>query len=92
MTSDRPYLEGMPSLQAKDVMEEKAGRDFDPDVVAAFARVFARGEMEAPSLGRLPGVNLDERPVDHRNRRSPRCGHAASEFAVEQLQHGVYPR
>ena len=50
MTSDRPYLKGMPSLQAKDVMEEKAGRDFEPDVVAAFARVFIRGEMEAPSL------------------------------------------
>ena len=31
-------------------MEEKAGRDFDPEVVAAFARVFKRGEVEAPSL------------------------------------------
>ena len=50
MTSDRPYLKGMSFLQAKDVMQEKAGRDFDPDVVDALVRVFQRGEMEAPSL------------------------------------------
>ena len=50
MTSDRPYLKGMSFLQAKDVMQEKAGKDFDPDVVAAVVRLFQRGEMEAPSL------------------------------------------
>lgn len=50
MTSDRPYLKGMSFLQAKDVMMEKAGRDFDPRVVEALVRLFHRGEMEAPSL------------------------------------------
>lgn len=50
MTSDRPYLKGMSFLQAKDIMMEKAGRDFDPEVVAALVRLYRRGEMEAPSL------------------------------------------
>lgn len=31
-------------------MKEKAGRDFDPDVVEAFLVAFKKGEMEAPSL------------------------------------------
>ena len=50
MTSDRPYLKGMSFLEARDVMAEKAGRDFDPDVVEAFLVAFKKGEMEAPSL------------------------------------------
>lgn len=50
MTSDRSYLKGMSFLEARDVMKEKAGRDFDPDVIAAFLVAFQKGEMEAPSL------------------------------------------
>jgi len=50
MTSDRPYLKGMSFIEARDVMKEKAGRDFDPEVVAAFLVAFQKGEMEAPAL------------------------------------------
>ena len=50
MTSDRPYLKGMSFIEARDVMKEKAGRDFDPEVVKAFLVAFQKGEMEAPSL------------------------------------------
>ena len=50
MTSDRPYLKGMPFIQARDVLKEKAGTDFDPEVVDAFLEAFKRGEMEAPPL------------------------------------------
>ncbi len=50
MTSDRPYLKGMSFLEARDVMKEKAGRDFDPEVIAAFLVAFQKGEMEAPAL------------------------------------------
>lgn len=50
MTSDRPYLKGMSFIEARDVMSEKSGRDFDPGVVDAFLVAFSKGEMEAPTL------------------------------------------
>ena len=50
MTSDRPYLKGMSFIQARDVMKQKAGKDFDPQVIDAFLVAFNKGEMEAPSL------------------------------------------
>ena len=50
MTSDRPYKKGMSSLEAREIMEQKAGKDFDPKVVEAFVTAFRRGEMEVPSL------------------------------------------
>ena len=50
MTSDRPYLKGMSFIEARDLLSEKAGRDFDPQVVEAFLAAFNKGEMEAPAL------------------------------------------
>ena len=50
MTSDRPYLKGMSFIEARDVLKEKAGKDFDPTVVEAFLVAFQNGEMEAPSI------------------------------------------
>ena len=50
MTSDQPYLKGMSFLAARDVMREKAGRDFDPQLIDGFLVAFRKGEMEAPSL------------------------------------------
>lgn len=50
MTSDRPYLKGMSFIEARDVMQQESGEDFDPVVVNAFLIAFKKGEMEVPSL------------------------------------------
>lgn len=42
MTSDRPYRKAMPDEAAFKQLEENAGTQFDPDVVAAFFRVAKR--------------------------------------------------
>jgi putative nucleotidyltransferase with HDIG domain len=39
MTTDRPYRKGMPSWEALQEIVAKTGKQFDPDVVAAFKRV-----------------------------------------------------
>jgi putative nucleotidyltransferase with HDIG domain len=39
MTTDRPYRKGMPPWEALQEIVAKAGKQFDPDVVAAFKRV-----------------------------------------------------
>ena len=36
MTSDRPYRRGYPPLQARKILSEGAGSQWDPDVVSAF--------------------------------------------------------
>ena len=50
LTSNRPYRKAMSTFEAKEVISEQAGRDFDPTVVRAFLAVFARGEMEIPEV------------------------------------------
>jgi len=41
MTSDRPYRRGLDPEEALRRLKEEAGRQFDPEVVAAFERVLA---------------------------------------------------
>lgn len=48
LTSDRPYRKAMDPLQAKQIIVSGAGKDFDPDVVKAFERAFAIGDMDIP--------------------------------------------
>lgn len=43
LTSRRPYKEPWPVESALQVLQEEAGRHFDPDVVAAFVRLHASG-------------------------------------------------
>jgi len=50
MTSDRPYLKGMSFIEARDILQQKSGDDFDPIVVDAFLAAFKKGELEAPAL------------------------------------------
>jgi len=44
MTSDRPYCAGMLPEEALEEIRREAGRQFDPEVVAAFEQAFARDE------------------------------------------------
>lgn len=48
LTSDRPYRKAMSPFEAKEVIRQGAGKDFDPRVVEAFMAVFNRGQMEIP--------------------------------------------
>jgi diguanylate cyclase (GGDEF)-like protein len=45
MTSDRPYRNAMPTDEAVKRLRAAAGTQFDPDVVAAFARCYERDEI-----------------------------------------------
>jgi putative nucleotidyltransferase with HDIG domain len=50
LTSDRPYRKAMSPFEAKDVICQGAGKQFDPLVVEAFVKTFTRGNMEIPEL------------------------------------------
>lgn len=50
LTSDRPYRRGSPPFEAKEIILERAGKDFDPKVVEAFVTAFCKGGMEVPDL------------------------------------------
>ncbi len=50
LTSDRPYRKAMPFFEARDYIINKAGSDFDPEVVDAFVRTFHQGVLEVPEL------------------------------------------
>lgn len=50
ITSDRPYRKGSTTYEAREILEKGAGREFDPDVVAAFVRAFRKQHMEIPDL------------------------------------------
>ena len=39
MSSDRPYRKGMPDEQVDRILREGAGRQWDPEVIAAYFRV-----------------------------------------------------
>jgi putative nucleotidyltransferase with HDIG domain len=46
LTTDRPYRKAMTPFEAKDVIVNGAGTDFDPRVVEAFVDAFRFGEMD----------------------------------------------
>ena len=50
LVSDRPYRKAMSPYEAKDVIEKGSGREFDPEVVNAFIRLFRRQELDLPSV------------------------------------------
>lgn len=50
ITSDRPYRKGSSPYEAREILERGAGREFDPDVVAAFVRAFRKQQMDIPDL------------------------------------------
>lgn len=50
LVSDRPYRKAMSSFEARDVIKNGAGKDFDPEVVAAFESAFRSGLMEVADL------------------------------------------
>lgn len=50
LTSDRPYRKAMSPFEARDIITKGAGKDFDPDVVAAFESAFSKRLMEVPEV------------------------------------------
>lgn len=47
ITSNRPYRQGAPVSKAMDVVKREAGRQFDPDIAAAYLAVHEAGRIEA---------------------------------------------
>ena len=50
LTSDRPYRRAMSPFEAKAVIVEGSGKDFDPKVVDAFLIAFSAQELEVPNV------------------------------------------
>jgi hypothetical protein len=50
LVSDRPYRKAMSPFEARDVIKNGAGKDFDPEVVAAFESAFRSGHLELSEL------------------------------------------
>jgi len=46
MTSDRPYRTGFAPKKAVDEIESLAGQQFDPDMAAAFAKIFRESKLD----------------------------------------------
>lgn len=44
LTNERPYKEAWPVSEALEEIKAQAGRQFDPEAVAAFLRIYERGE------------------------------------------------
>jgi putative nucleotidyltransferase with HDIG domain len=50
LTSDRPYRKAMSPFEARDIITKGAGKDFDPEVVAAFESAFRKRLLEVPEV------------------------------------------
>lgn len=50
ITSDRPYRKGRLPGEAREVIENGSGTEFDPQVVRAFLAAFNRHELEVPEV------------------------------------------
>jgi putative nucleotidyltransferase with HDIG domain len=50
ITSDRPYRKASSTFEARQIIQNLSGKDFDPKVVDAFVRAFDRREMEIPEV------------------------------------------
>jgi putative nucleotidyltransferase with HDIG domain len=50
LTSDRPYRKAMSPFEAKDVIVNGSGTEFDPGVVRGFQAAFSAGELEIPQV------------------------------------------
>jgi putative nucleotidyltransferase with HDIG domain len=48
LTSDRPYRKAMSTFEAKQIIVNGSGKDFDPQVVNAFVDAFRKGGLEVP--------------------------------------------
>ncbi len=46
MTSDRPYRKSLGYQKALEILEFEAGKQFDPDIVKAFLKLFEEGKLK----------------------------------------------
>jgi putative nucleotidyltransferase with HDIG domain len=55
MTSDRPYRRALPAEAALEELRRQGGRQFDPQVVEAFVRVWNQGRVQLPGSEQVEG-------------------------------------
>jgi len=56
LSTKRPYRDAWPSEKTLAYLEERAGKEFDPDLVAAFVRTLRQGEAQVRLLTEEPSV------------------------------------
>ena len=54
LSTNRPYRDAWPSEKTMSYLEERAGTEFDPDIVAAFLRTLREGEAQVRVLTEEP--------------------------------------
>jgi len=62
MTTDRPYRRRLSDDATAEEIERGAGTQFDPDVVAAFLRIYRQGRISSAALG-----VLEKRAGEHKS-------------------------
>ncbi|MCF8070238.1 MAG: HD domain-containing protein [Desulfobacterales bacterium] len=50
LASDRPYRKAMSPFEAKEIIVNGSGKDFDPVVVKAFQKAFKNDQMDVPNI------------------------------------------
>ena len=56
LSTNRPYREAWPSDKTMSYLEERAGTEFDPDLVSAFMRTLREGEAQVRVLSDQPAA------------------------------------
>jgi putative two-component system response regulator len=56
LSTTRPYRDAWPSAQTMSYLEERAGTEFDPDLVAAFIRTLRDGQAQVRVLNEQPAL------------------------------------
>ena len=62
LVSDRPYRKGMSSAKAMDLIRSLSGKQFDPDIVAAFESSYAAAETLSGTVSQTSFTALNTEP------------------------------
>ena len=67
LSTKRPYRDGWPAEKTMSYLEERAGSEFDPDMVAAFLKTLREGETRVRVLSEdppVPHTPAIDRPIE----------------------------
>ena len=71
LSTKRPYRDAWPSEKTTSYLEERAGAEFDPDIVSAFVRMLREGEARVRVLTTDVGSDATPVAVDTRPTEQP---------------------
>jgi putative nucleotidyltransferase with HDIG domain len=85
LSSGRPYRDSMTFADAIELLERRAGIDFDPEIVAAAGALHQRGELEVPTESLEPQAVRPAVPVKGSATRESRSANGRDEDSTEDL-------